>query len=126
MKNLPKECFGEGKGQNMSKFDEFMSGAKGVAKRAANETVKLTDITSTKVKIKAEQARLLDRYERLGKEAESYLRAADELPEQIASALDEIDKVNAKIKSLEEEFTAKKAKYEKKKPDEESAEEAEK
>ncbi|MBE6539096.1 MAG: hypothetical protein E7671_06520 [Ruminococcaceae bacterium] len=110
----------------MSKFDEFMSGAKNVAKRAANETVKLTDITSTKVKIKAEQARLLDRYERLGKEAESYLRAADELPEQIASALDEIDKVNAKIKSLEKELTAKKAKYEKKKPDEESAEEAEK
>lgn len=107
----------------MSKFDDFMNNASAVAKKVAKETVKLTDISSTKVKIKAEQARLLDRYERLGKEAESYLRAADELPEQIASALDEIDRAKAKIATLEDELSAKKEKYENKSTKENETEE---
>ncbi len=95
----------------MSKFDDFISGAKRFAGKAAKETVKLTDITAAKVKIKAEQSKLCDRYERLGKAAESYLRAKDTLPEQIAASLDEIEAVKSKIEKMEEELAEKKKKY---------------
>ena len=96
----------------MSKFDSFISKLGKVADKAAKETVKLTDITATKVKIKAEQARLCDRYEQLGKAAETYLRTKDELPEQIAESLDEVYRVMAKIAALNAELDEKKAKYE--------------
>ena len=96
----------------MSKFDSFISKVGKVADKAAKETVKLTDITATKVKIKAEQARLCDRYEQLGKAAETYLRTKDELPEQIAESLDEVYRVMAKIAALNAELDEKKAKYE--------------
>ena len=96
----------------MSKFDSFISKVGKVADKAAKETVKLTDITATKVKIKAEQARLCDRYEQLGKAAETYLRTKDELPEQIAESLDEVYRVMAKIAALKAELDEKKAKYE--------------
>ncbi len=96
----------------MSKFDSFISKVGKVADKAAKGTVKLTDITATKVKIKAEQARLCDRYEQLGKAAETYLRSKDELPYQIASSLDEVYNVMAKIAALNAELDEKKAKYE--------------
>ena len=96
----------------MSKFDSFISKLGKVADKAAKETVKLTDSTATKVKIKAEQARLCDRYEQLGKAAETYLRTKDELPEQIAESLDEVYRVMAKIAALNAELDEKKAKYE--------------
>ena len=101
-----------GKEHIMSKFDSFISKLGKVADKAAKETVKLTDITATKVKIKAEQARLCDRYEQLGKAAETYLRTKDELPEQIAESLDEVYRVMAKIAALNAELDEKKAKYE--------------
>ncbi|MEE0968790.1 MAG: hypothetical protein U0M06_05400 [Clostridia bacterium] len=95
----------------MSKFDDFVNTAKKVAKGAAKETVKLTDITATKVKIKAKEARLCDRYEQLGKAAEEYLKEKDKLPENISSSLDEIYKVMAKIAELKSELDEKKLKY---------------
>lgn len=95
----------------MSKFENFISTVGKVADKAAKETVKLTDITATKVKIKTEQARLCDRYEQLGKTAESYLRTKDELPKQITDSLDEIYRVMAKIAELKTELDDKKAKY---------------
>ncbi len=101
-----------GKEHIMSKFDSFISKVGKVADKAAKETVKLTDITATKVKIKAEQARLCDRYEQLGKAAETYLRTKDELPDQIAESLDEVYRVMAKIAALNAELDEKKAKYE--------------
>ncbi len=95
----------------MSKFENFISTVGKVADKAAKETVKLTDITATKVKIKAEQARLCDRYEQLGKTAEEYLREKDGLPSQITDSLDEIYRVMAKIAELKNELDDKKAKY---------------
>ena len=110
----------------MSKFDNFMSKLGVVCKKAADKTVEVTDITATKVKIKAEQARLCERYEALGRECEALMREKDELPEQIAKCLDGIDSVKANIKKLEEELEEKKAKYSAEKTkDEEPAAEAE-
>ncbi|MBQ8207803.1 MAG: hypothetical protein IJZ89_03610 [Clostridia bacterium] len=98
----------------MSKFENFMNSVGDVCEKAVKETAKLTDVAATKVKIKAEEARLCDRYEALGKVAESYLRDKDVIPEQIAAALDEITKVKDKIASLEAELAEKKAKHEEK------------
>lgn len=95
----------------MSKFDKFMKTIGNAAEKAVNEGAKLTDLTATKVKIKAEQARLCERYEELGRVAEQLLRSRDEKPEQIALALDAIDRVNEKISLLEAELAQKKARH---------------
>lgn len=94
----------------MSKFEKFIDSVGNVCEKAVKETAKLTDVAASKVKIKAEQARLCERYEALGVAAESYLRDKDVLPDQIAAALDEITKVKKKIQSLEAELAEKKAK----------------
>ena len=51
----------------MSRFEDFMKTVGTFADKAAKETVKLTDVGVSKVKIKAEEARLCDIYERLGR-----------------------------------------------------------
>ncbi len=94
----------------MSKFEKFVNSLENACDKAAKETAKLTDIAATKVKLKAEEARLCDKYEILGRESETLLRGMDEIPEQIAAALDEIRKVKEKIKVLEKEIEQKKQK----------------
>ena len=95
----------------MSKFEKIMDSVGEACEKAVKETAKLTDVAATKVKIKAEEARLGDRYETLGRLSEGYLRDKDEIPEQIAKALDEITNVKKKISALEEELSEKKAKH---------------
>ena len=73
----------------MSGFDEFIEKAKKVATRAAGETVKFTDVTTTKVKIKAEEAKLCERYERLGRAAYKMLSEMSVVSDEIAEALGE-------------------------------------
>ena len=104
----------------MSKFKSFMRSVGVFADKAAKETVKMTDVGATKVKIKAEEARLCDRYEALGKAAEEYLRSDGALPEKIAAALSDIDKEKDKIAALKEELSEKKEKYSAEKNKEES------
>lgn len=94
----------------MSKFEKFVNSLENACDKAVKKTAKATDIASTKVKLKAEEARLCDKYEILGREAETLLLGMDEIPEQIAAAIDEINKVKAKIKNLEEEIEEKKQK----------------
>lgn len=95
----------------MSKFEKIMDSVGEACEKAVKETAKLTDVAATKVKIKAEEVRLGDRYETLGRLSEGYLRDKDEIPEQIAKALDEITNVKKKISALEEELSEKKAKH---------------
>lgn len=94
----------------MSKFEKFVNSIENACDKAAKKTAKVTDIAATKIKLKAEEARLCDKYEILGRESETLLRGMDEIPEQIASALDEISKVNDKIQNLKEEISEKKQK----------------
>ncbi len=94
----------------MSKFEKFVNSLENVCDKAVKETAKVTDIAATKVKLKAEEARLCDKYEALGKASEDYLCALDEIPEQIAAALDEIKKVKSSIENLEREIEKKKHK----------------
>ena len=95
---------------NMSKFEKFVNSLENACDKAVKETAKVTDVAATKIKIKAEEARLCDKYEELGREAEALLLEMDEIPEQIAAALDEIIKGKEKIKSLEDELDEKKQK----------------
>ena len=94
----------------MSKFEKFVNSLENACEKAAKKTAKFTDVAATKVKLKAVEAKLCDKYEILGKEAEALLRGMDEIPEQIAAALDEITKVKEKIKNLEDEIEEKKNK----------------
>lgn len=95
----------------MSNFDEFIEKAKKVAVRAADETVKFTDVTTAKVKIKAEEAKLCERYEKLGRAAYGMLSEMSVVSDEIAEALDGIEKERAKIKELEAVLAEKRAKY---------------
>ena len=95
----------------MSKFEKIIDSVGEACEKAVKVTAKLTDVAATKVKIKAEEARLGDRYETLGRLSEGYLRDKDEIPEQIAKALDEMTNVKKKISALEEELSEKKAKH---------------
>ncbi len=97
----------------MSKFEKFVNSIENACDKAVKETAKVTDIAATKVKLKAEEARLCDKYEAFGREAEKLVREMEEIPEQIATALDEISKVKEKIKNLEEEIEQKKQKNKK-------------
>lgn len=101
----------------MSKFDEFADSARKIATKAVNETVRITDETASKVKIKAEEAKLCEKYEKLGREACGYFEDLDVCPENIAKAMDEIKTVKEKIRALEGELAGKKAKYAEKKAD---------
>lgn len=94
----------------MSKFEKFINSVGDVCEKAVKETAKLTDVAATKVKIKAEEARLGDKYETLGRLSEEMLRDMDVIPEQIAAALDEITKAKGKITDLEAELASKKEK----------------
>lgn len=95
----------------MSGFDEFIEKAKKVATRAAGETVKFTDVTTTKVKIKAEEAKLCERYERLGRAAYKMLSEMSVVSDEIAEALGEVENERVKIKELEAVLAEKRAKY---------------
>ena len=95
----------------MSGFDEFVEKAKKVATRAACETVKFTDVTTTKVKIKAEEAKLCERYERLGRAAYKMLSEMSVVSDEIAEALGEVENERVKIKELEAVLAEKRAKY---------------
>ena len=94
----------------MSKFEKFVNSLENACDKAAKKTAEVTDIAATRIKLKAEESRLCDRYEELGRASEGLIRGMDEIPEQIASALDEIDKVMARIKELEAEIEQKKEK----------------
>lgn len=88
----------------MSKFEKFVNSLENACDKAVKGTAKATDIVASKVKLKAEEARLCDKYEALGRAAEASLRSMNEIPEQIATALDEINKVKEKIKTLEKDI----------------------
>ncbi len=92
----------------MSKFEKFVNSLEDVCGKAAKKTAKVTDIAVAKVKLKAEEARLCDRYEDLGRVSEEYLKGMDELPEQIALALDKINEAKDRIKKTEDEIEQKK------------------
>lgn len=100
----------------MSKFDEFMETVGNAANKAVNETVKFTDVTATKVKIKAEEAKLCEKYEKLGRAAYGYLESQNGLSEKIDGAIKEIKTCLEKISALEKELSDKKEKYNKSKP----------
>lgn len=104
----------------MSKFDEFMDTARKVAKKAVNETARVTDEAASVIKIKAEEAKLCEIYERLGKVAFDYFEAQQIYPENIAKVLDEITSAKTKIKSLQKELADKKEKYANKKAESEA------
>ncbi len=95
----------------MSSFDKFVKTAKKTASGVAKETVKLTDIAASNVRIKTAEARLCDKYEALGRISEKYLRDMPELPEDIAEALDNILFAAREVKKLKTELQGKKAKY---------------
>ncbi|MGN1047712.1 MAG: hypothetical protein ACI4QZ_03800 [Eubacteriales bacterium] len=99
----------------MSKFDEFMETVGNAANKAVNETVKFTDVTATKVKIKAEEAKLCEKYEKLGRAAYGYLESQSGISEKIDGAMKEIKTCLEKISALEKELSDKKEKYNKSK-----------
>lgn len=99
----------------MSKFDEFADTARKVATKAVNETVRITDEAASKLKIKAEEAKLCEKYEKLGRAACGYFEELGAYPEDIAKVMDEINAVKEKISSLEGELADKKTKYAEKK-----------
>ncbi len=109
----------------MSRFEKFMGSAERFCKKAVNKTAEITDITASAIKIKAEEARLCERYEELGKCAEDTLRAMDVLPREISSILDKITEEKEKIKELKAELAEKKAKSNEEKSEKADSEEGE-
>ncbi len=84
----------------MSKFDECAKTVGKVAKKAAEGAAKLTDSAATAVKIKVEEAKLKSDYAELGRLSLEYFADAENIPESIAEAIDEIKAQKKVIKRL--------------------------
>lgn len=91
----------------MSKFNEFMNKVGKAADKAANEGAKLADKAAAKVKIKAEEARLCEKYEELGRLCYENFEDATNLPENISASVEKIKEQIEKINILNAEYEEK-------------------
>ena len=93
----------------MSKWDNIKSGVSRAANKTAKKANELAESAAQKLKLKAMNAKLSEKYEMLGRLTYKQLKSERSQAEKIAETIDAIDKLRADIKELKERIEDEKA-----------------
>lgn len=86
----------------MSKWNDIKSGATRVANKTAKKANELAETAAQKLKLKAMNARLSEKYETLGRLTYKQLKSERSQAENIAHTIADIDKLREDVKALKE------------------------